>query len=324
MKRMPTQPQVSDVAGSTVRDGATGLERIAVGVDGRAEARDAVCLGMMIGKASGGEVMLVTVDTAPPISVPPRPDWTEMRARMGKVLSELADSLAPGARTIVETDSSVPHGLERVVSGEHRDLLVVGSSRRARHGRARIGRRTRQLLGEVRCALAVAPRGLCAVGPRQLSVVGVGYDGSPEASEALRVAGQLASAAGARLRLRVVADDRFPYVGWTPRSGPDVQEIWDALIEPNVESLREDAERAVRATGADTSVDVRLGSPPAELIALSRQVDLLVIGSRHWGTARLLLGCTGEELMHDARCSVLVVPRPPSSEPPRLEPRVTE
>ena len=128
------------------------------------------------------------------------------------------------------------------------------------------------------------------------------------------MAGQLASAAAARLRLRAVADDRLLYVGWAPTSGPHVKGIWDELIEPDVESLREDAERAVRATGADASVDVRPGSPPDELIALSRQVDLLVIGSRGWGAARLLLGGTGEELMHDARCAVMVVPRPPSSD----------
>jgi nucleotide-binding universal stress UspA family protein len=265
--------------------------------------------------------MLVAVDTAPPVAVPPLPDWTETRERQGKALSELRDSIAPGARTVVESDSSVPRGLERVATREHRDL-VVGSSHRARHGQVRIARRTRQLLGELRCALALAPRSLCAAGLGQLSTIGVGYDGSPEAREAVRVAGQLASAAGARLRLRAVADDRLPYVWWAPTSGPGVQEVWDALFEPDVGSLREDAERAVRATGADATVEVRPGDPPEELIALSGDVDLLVIGSRRWGAARLLLGCTGEELMHDAPCSVMVVPRPASSDPPRSEPRV--
>jgi nucleotide-binding universal stress UspA family protein len=38
-----------------------------------------------------------------------------------------------------------------------------------------------------------------------------------------------------------------------------------------------------------------------------------VIGSREWGpTARLLLGSTGEALMHDSACAVLAVPRPSS------------
>ena len=44
---------------------------------------------------------------------------------------------------------------------------------------------------------------------------------------------------------------------------------------------------------------------------LGEQVDLLVIGSRRWGAAtRVLVGSTGEALLHDAACPVLVVPRP--------------
>jgi nucleotide-binding universal stress UspA family protein len=35
------------------------------------------------------------------------------------------------------------------------------------------------------------------------------------------------------------------------------------------------------------------------------------LGSRRWGeAARVLLGCTGEALMHGASAPVLVVPRP--------------
>ena len=53
------------------------------------------------------------------------------------------------------------------------------------------------------------------------------------------------------------------------------------------------------------------GRPADALLALSGDVDLLVIGSRRWGPAtRVLLGSTGEALMHDAACSVVAVPRP--------------
>ena len=64
------------------------------------------------------------------------------------------------------------------------------------------------------------------------------------------------------------------------------------------------------------------GSPPEELIALSDEVDLLVIGSRRWGSAaRVLLGGTGEAVMHKARCLVMLVPRPPSPDAQRLDAR---
>lgn len=59
---------------------------------------------------------------------------------------------------VVETDLAVPRALERVVRREHRDLLVVGSSRHGPDGRVRIGKRSRQLLCHFKCALAIAPR----------------------------------------------------------------------------------------------------------------------------------------------------------------------
>jgi nucleotide-binding universal stress UspA family protein len=87
--------------------------------------------------------------------------------------------------------------------------------------------------------------------------------------------------------------------------------MWDEVIEPDVESLREDAKRAASATGTEVALQVKPGSPPHELIALSEEVDLLVIGSRRWGPAgRALLGRTGEELMRHAHCSLMLVPRP--------------
>ena len=143
----------------------------------------------------------------------------------------------------------------------------------------------------------------------------MGYDGGPEAREALRIAGSLARGAGAALRVRAVVDDRLPYVGWTPTSGPDLQEIYDGVLEPRLESLSGDAQQAASATGADVAVEVKPGVPPEELIALSAEVDLLVIGSHRTGrTPRTRLGGTGDELMRNARCPVMVIPHGPCSE----------
>ena len=46
------------------------------------------------------------------------------------------------------------------------------------------------------------------------------------------------------------------------------------------------------------------------LAELGEEVDLLVIGSRRRERRRVLLGSTGEALMHDARCPIMVVPHP--------------
>jgi nucleotide-binding universal stress UspA family protein len=65
------------------------------------------------------------------------------------------------------------------------------------------------------------------------------------------------------------------------------------------------------ATGADAEVEALAGGPPHVLRDLGNQVDLLVIGSRRWGAAaRVLLGGTGEMLVQDAGCAVVLTPRP--------------
>jgi nucleotide-binding universal stress UspA family protein len=284
---------------------------IAAGVDGYPEGRDATALGALLAGAVDGELLLVAVHPEPLVVLPAELGWTAMRKQAEETLRQTRDEVAPGARTVVETDWSVPRALERVMDREHRNLLIMGSSRHGPQGRVRIGKRTRQLLCHFRCALAVAPRGLSSTPRRRLSQIGVGYDGSDESQAALALAGTLAVAAGARLSVRGVVDDRLPDVGWPSLGRDRLMSIWWELTEPMVESLRTRAQAAADATGADVAVEVCRGRPADALIRLGEQADLLVIGSRRWGAAtRVVVGSTGEALLHDAGCPMLVVPRP--------------
>ncbi len=287
---------------------------IAAAVDGYSEGRDAAALGGMLARATGGELLLVAVHPEPLVVLPPELGWKAMRTHAEAGLRQIRDELAPGARVVVETDWSVPRALERVAAREHRTMLVMGSSRRGPEGRVRIGKRTRQLLCHFRCSLAVAPRGLSTHPLHRLAHIGVGYDGSPESEAALALAGSIAVAGGATLSIRGVVDDRIPSLGWFSSGREQVMEMWSELLEPQFESLRARAQAAADATGAEVEVEIRRGVPADALRELGERVDLLVIGSRRWGTAaRLLLGSTGEALLHDASCPVLVVPRPGDS-----------
>jgi nucleotide-binding universal stress UspA family protein len=288
------------------------IARIAAGVNGYREGRDAATLASMIARAAGAELMLVAVHPDPMVVLPAEIGWTGMRKDAERLLRETRDAVAPGARIVVETDWSVPRALERVVQREHRDLLVVGSSRRGPEGSVHIGSRTRQLLSHSRCALTVAPRGLADHPAQRLTRIGVGYDGAPESEAALALAGSLALCAGAVLLVRCVLDDSVPMIGWKPALQDRVLAMWEELLEPQAAALLERAQSASEATGAELAeVEVRRGRPADALVELCEQVDLLVIGSRRWGSAaRVLLGGTGEALMHGASAAVLVVPRP--------------
>ena len=305
-----TERPAARSAGAAASSDAHTVARIAVGVDEYPEGRDAAALGAALARVTRAELMLATVQSPPLVPLPPDMDWKSLREGAQVRLRDVRDSFAPEARTVAETDLSVARALQRVVQDHHRDLLIVGSSRHARNGRVRIGKRTRQLLCNFECALAVAPRGLHARPHVDLRRIAVGYDGGPESTSALTLAASIASAAGAELHVCAVVDDRFPRIAVFSAS---IAGEWDDVIDQEVNRARGWSIAAAKRTGTDAHVEVLRGRPADALLAVSERVDLLVIGSRRWGPAtRLLLGSTGEAVMHDAACAVLAVPRPPA------------
>ena len=294
-------------------------------VDGHPESRDAAVLAATIADVAKAGVMLVAVHPGSPVVLPREMGWVGVHQRAADMVHELHDSLLPDAGTVIESDQSAARELESVAALEHRDLLMVGSSSKAPLGRVRIDNRTRQLLEQAHCAVAIAPRGLSAA--QKLRVIGVAYNGEPEAREALELAASLARSAGAKLRVEGVLDDGLPGGRNVPADAVR-QGVWDELLESSAESLREDAELVSAATGVAAEVTVALGAPADLLLALSEAVDLLVIGSRRSGIAdQAHLGRTARTLLHGGRCPIIVVPglvtRPPSSkaEPPEQSAR---
>jgi nucleotide-binding universal stress UspA family protein len=305
-----TSETLPNPAAASRRQGA--FQRIAVGINGFPEGEDALALGAALANSTGAELMLVAVHPQVLIVLPNGMDWSSMREVARATLRDARDRMAPRARMVVESDLSIPRALQRVARRDHRDLLVVGSSRHAPEGCVEISKRTRQLLGHFECALAVAPRGLHATGEPTLSRIAVGYDASPEAQAALELAASISVSAGARLHVQGVIDDRPPPIGWSSL-GRAFGEYWAEMAGPMMEELRQDAEAATQAVGATADIDIQRGRPADRLLTLSRNVDLLLIGSRRWGpVARLLLGSTGEALLHGSACPVIAVPRPPA------------
>jgi len=176
----------------------------------------------------------------------------------------------------------------------------------------RIGTRTRQLLCGFESALAVAPRGYGARPDRRLARIGVGYDGSPEAEAALALAASIARGAHADLEVYAVVDDRTPPIGWSRfASGGAAHAEWEDAVLAEADRRQSETEAAAKECGTRARVEIKRGRPADALLELSESVDLLVVGSRRWGPVkRVLLGTTGEALLHDAACPVVVVPRP--------------
>ncbi len=304
------------------------FSHLAVGIDGFDEGNDAAALGRELAQATGAELLLAAIILDPVVVLPEEMSLTSLRKEAEQAVRQARDEFAPGARMTVESDLFVARGLERVVQREHRDLLIVGSSRHGHSGEVMIGRCTRQLLHDARCALAVAPHGYRRRSRGQIKHIVVGYDGGAEAAEALELGAGIAAAAGGELTVCGVVDDRarpfgwsrlgtgaviVPALGWEAIGSAGATTEWEKTVDSATDALGEHLTGAIHGLGVEARAEVRRGRPAAVLMEVGHDADLIIIGSRRWGSvARLLLGSTGEALLHGATCPVLVVPRPPA------------
>jgi nucleotide-binding universal stress UspA family protein len=133
----------------------------------------------------------------------------------------------------------------------------------------------------------------------------VGVDGSPQSLTALQWA-----VTEARLRhgrVRMITSWYYP-----PRASPGMDVMGDSS-ERAAERIQADALRTVAAEGVDVIGQVVQGTPASALLDSASDADLLIVGSRgHGGFSGLLLGSVSTQVVHHARCPVLVI-RPRAS-----------
>jgi nucleotide-binding universal stress UspA family protein len=287
------------------------FRNVIVGVDFHDGAYDAAALAAALAPEAGAGVELVGAYPNPLLPFPlVLGSGADARERAEGRLGDVRHDCIPHASRQAIADNSPARALRHVAEREHADLIVLGSEHRAEHDRAAAGRTGRQVVHGAPCAVAIAAAGI-RHDPRMEQIV-VGLDGSPESDGGVATAHALSRALGSRLDVVVVVDDRVPMV--LAPTGIRVEAARRAeMVGAEHARAKELLERTLaereRAIG-----EVRVGDPAEELIEAGRDADLLVLGSRHWGPLdRLLIGSTSEELLRDAPCSLLLVPRPPEA-----------
>jgi nucleotide-binding universal stress UspA family protein len=203
----------------------------------------------------------------------------------------------PRIETVPAVAGSAAAGMHDVAEREGADLVVIGSCRRGRIGRILSGDDTREIVRSAPCPVAVAPIGYAHAG-RPIAVVGVGYDGRPEAAPALALARRLAARAGTPPR----AIEIVGVPNWAIAPG-------GAVYLGLEEERRAAQERLDALEGVDG--EAKAGSAFQDLRAFSHEVDLLVVGSRRQGAlGRIVLGSASESLLGGSECPLIIVPRP--------------
>jgi nucleotide-binding universal stress UspA family protein len=142
-----------------------------------------------------------------------------------------------------------------------------------------------------------------------MSGIVVGIDGSHHASRALDWA--MTEAAVRKADLTVIAVNSVPQGYWTkdPVTQPGDKERVEEIHKSVQEAI--DAEAVGLGTQQPKSVHVLAlsGFPAKTLIEASENADLLVVGSRGGGGfGALFLGSVSSQVVHHAKCPVVVVP----------------
>jgi nucleotide-binding universal stress UspA family protein len=278
---------------------------IVVGVDGLQGGRNALALARSVGDLTGAELVAVHVHPYEPF--PMRGLRTDVEA----LATEEADALLQAqlaeagvrARAIVTADTSPGRGLHRIADGLDADLLVVGTPHRGPFGRIVAGDTARAVLQGAMHPVVVARH--AAADPFARRVVGVGYDGSPESRAALDWAARFASATDSGVHVLCAAE---PPQGFAPSISYGIN--WVAMVPERIEYAEHLVAEALAQLGDRATGEAVSGVARDELVTLSEQVDLLVLGSRGYGPVRrILLGGSADRVVHAAACPVVVVPR---------------
>jgi nucleotide-binding universal stress UspA family protein len=277
------------------------FRQVIVGVDGGPTGRDAVAVAkLLVGPDT--RLVLAHVHELSPVRGASGAYGVEENEEARALLEAERAATGVEAELLTVTASTVGRGLHYIAESQDADLLVVGSSMRSFAGRVLVGDITRASLVGAPCAVAVAPLEYAA-DAAPIARIGVGYDGTPESEAALAFARELAAQHGAKLSALLVVQP--------PSYAGIVRSV--ARVEANEQELAEAKKEIDALEGVEGHVE--LGLAGEELAAFGARVDLLIVGSRGYGPIRrLIFGSTSGHLASNARCPLLVLPRPDDGE----------
>lgn len=248
------------------------------------DSLDTVGLGALLAQALDEPLMLASAYRYEPAGLSARalpPPDNERRAKAAAVALRRARQFA-GSGIDIREEIVPAAGIADALVALARDvdacMLVLGGDTQ--------GHVTRSLIPRAPCPVAVAP--LSVPRPRldPPRHIGIAFDGSERAHCALVAATHLAIATGAELELLAAGHTREPAAAWLHMAGLSLD-----------------------GSNVDYSATTLVGDPPTRLAEASRELDLLVCGSRGRGRPlAAILGSVSSHLVSHAQCPVLVVP----------------
>ena len=280
------------------------------GYDGSPESHSAVEVAARLAEAAGAEVVAVNVyphGTAIYWVAPTVMQSAEIEAELRASAKQTLEKLdVPGVTGMVLKADSPARGLHDQAVATGAEMIVVGTTHHGPFGRLAPGSVGMHLLHGAPCPVVAVP---AECGDRPIKTIGVAYDGRRESRAALEQADALAGQLGARL---VVLGASQPAVMPVAMAGG----YYPAdVIEKAEQAFQSMLDEAAAGTRSGAECHLLGGAPAAALVDATSDIDLLVTGSRGYGSVRgVLLGSVSRHLVDHAHCPVVVVPRPAEGE----------
>jgi nucleotide-binding universal stress UspA family protein len=278
----------------------TSRPKIIVGIDGSSRGDDALKFASVLANAMGTGLLLVHAYGA-----------SEDRPTAREILDSHRHAVADmPVESVAYADPSPARALDRVAAAHHAAVIVVGPSHRAGLGLVLPGSTGQQLLQITRRTVAVVPRGWRPNAEGTLRRIGCGYGPSAQSEAALETAAELTRMLGGELDVMRAFWSTRPSGALAMAVVADLQVRAQAGLGQVVQALPE---------SSNAHAKLLFNDPATALIARSRDLDLLVLGSRAKGPlGAIWSGSVSNRVMREAACPVIVVPRgvvPRLSEP---------
>lgn len=273
------------------------MNAIVVGISDDEQSHDALSLGAALARTSGARLLVAAAIPDDPIPIETGGHERARREHFDRQFHAVDERLDELSYTALRLESDAPHALEDAAEREGADLIVIGRTHRGLLGRVYPGTTADRMLQASATPIVVAPHGYAEREHAGLGLIGVGYDGGDEAKAALGFAEKLAAALGCTLRLITVA--------------PLYQDIPDVLAPTRESMFRDRLEAGARSVrGVDVEAVLLRDDVAHALASQGVDLDLLVLGSRgHGRVLRAIAGSVASEVVREAPCPVVVVPR---------------
>jgi nucleotide-binding universal stress UspA family protein len=283
------------------RQRAEGDAAVLVGLDGREHDQDALALATKLQAALGGQLILAHAIPPPAVGELEAQYAPQARKRGHQLLASAQEQTGAVARTCLVETWPAAYSLRQLADDYRAGMLVLASSHRGPVGRIVPGSTASHLLAHPPCAIGIAPRGYAHVTSKTISTIGVAYDVTPEADQALAAAAKAADTFGARLRLYHAT-----------HAIPDAP-AWNEYRQCTYEFAQGILDAGLRQVPTNVAATSRLleGAPADVLADAAREdgIDLLYVGSRGYGPIReALFGGVAGGLIQTSSCPLVIIP----------------